>query len=284
MLKLLSGTFVGAAMVLMLIPLAHAITITGATLSSGTVTVSGNKAAKSAAISWEATPVTTSTRVGTFTFTTASVPADCVGTLSDGASTIVVAINDCTPAPPPVTFPATGQTTCWNSSGAVIACPGTGQDGDIKAGAALSYTDNADGTITDHNTGLMWEKKGDDGTIHDKDNSYTWANAFTVHVAGLNAGAGFAGYTDWRLPNVKELQSIVNYEHVNPAVSPAFNNSCAASCTVLTCSCTVAYNYWSSSSYAYNPPTAWYVNFFVGNVNDDFKNFSAYVRAVRGGL
>src|SRR5262245_44504485 len=48
-------------------------------------------------------------------------------------------------------FPASGQTTPY----------GPGSDGDIRAGAALSYTDNGDGTITDHTTGLMWEKKDD---------------------------------------------------------------------------------------------------------------------------
>ncbi len=75
-------------------------------------------------------------------------------------------------------FPATGQTTCYTSGGAVTPCAGTGQDGDVQAGATLSYTDNGDGTITDNNTGLMWEKKSDDGSIHDKDTTYTWDNAF----------------------------------------------------------------------------------------------------------
>src|SRR6266581_8353585 len=65
------------------------------------------------------------------------------------------------------TFPATGQTTCWNSAGAVISCAGTGHDGEIQAGGTLSYTDNGDGTITDNNTKLVWEKKSADGTIHD---------------------------------------------------------------------------------------------------------------------
>ena len=58
-------------------------------------------------------------------------------------------------------FPASGQTTAY----------GPGSDGDVQAGATLSYTDNGDGTMTDNNTGLMWEKKDDAGGIHDMDNS-----------------------------------------------------------------------------------------------------------------
>lgn len=185
-------------------------------------------------------------------------------------------------APGGGSFPATGQTTCWNSSGTVIPCAGTGHDGDVQAGAPLSFTDNGDGTITDTNTGLMWAKKSDDGSIHDKDNSHNWGAAFSVHVAGLNA-ANFAGHNDWRLPNVKELQSIVNYENVSPAVSPAFNTGCAPGCTVTTCSCTQAYFYWSSTSFAGSPDGAWSVSFFYGDVNGNFKSDSLFVRAVRGG-
>lgn len=51
-----------------------------------------------------------------------------------------------------------------------------------------------------------------------------WEDAFAVHVTGLNARSGFAGHTDWRLPNVNELQSIVNYETSSPAVSLAFHD------------------------------------------------------------
>jgi hypothetical protein len=192
------------------------------------------------------------------------------------------------PCAPPA-LPATGQTTCWNTAGQVIPCAGTGQDGDFQAGAPLAYTDNGDGTITDPSTGLMWEKKSLEGAVttnpHHRDRMYTWADAFAEYVAGLNAGDGFAGYTDWRLPNIKELQSIANYEHANPSVSSAFNTGCVASCTVLTCSCTASSAfYWSSSTSPGVPANALGVHFSPFNVVHFEKGNPAFVRAVRGGL
>ena len=178
---------------------------------------------------------------------------------------------------PPAThqFPATGQKTSYMA----------GDDGAIRAGAPLSFTDNRDGTITDNNTGLQWEKQSNaDGSIHDVGNTYMWTDAFAVRVAGLNAMI-FAGHNDWRLPNVRELQSIVNYQNANPAMSPAFqNDTCMDGCTVLTCSCTSASAYWSSSTDASSPAGAWYVDFNVGVVKFVRKSFTFRVRAVRGGL
>ncbi len=164
----------------------------------------------------------------------------------------------------------------------MIPCAGTGHDGDIQAGAPLAYTDNGDGTITDNNTGLVWEKQSSDGSAHDVGNTYTWDQAFSGHAATLNT-MSFAGHTDWRVPNVRELQSIANYQNFNPAVSPAFNTSCTASCTVLTCSCTASSSYWSSSSYAGNPALAWFVGSARGNVDVDFTSRFGAVRGVRGG-
>jgi hypothetical protein len=164
-----------------------------------------------------------------------------------------------------------------------MPCAGTGQDGELQKGLARAYVDNGDGTITDTKTGLMWEKLSDDGSIHDKDTTYTWANAFATKVAALNGGGGFAGYTDWRVPNVNELESIVNYGAVNPAVSPAFNTGCVASCTVTSCSCTQSTNYWSSTTSQNTPFYAWYVYFLAGSVNNGNKANNGYVRAVRGG-
>lgn len=176
-------------------------------------------------------------------------------------------------------FPGTGQTTCWNGSGTMIDCAGTGQDGELQAGAALAYVDNGDGTITDRNTGLVWEKLSDDGSIHDKDSHYIWSDGF-AKVAALNASS-FAGHTDWRMPNVKELQSIMTYQGMR-AWSPAFYNGCVSGCTVLTCSCSGGGIYWTSSTMVRDPTTAHCVWSLTGAVSGNPKNGGLFTRAVRG--
>jgi hypothetical protein len=219
-------------------------------------------------------------------------------------------------------FAASGQTTCWlggndSTNPTPAACAGTGQDGQHTAGATLAYVDNGDGTITDSNSGLMWEKKSDDGSLHDKDTFYPWVSTCTGDgttwctrdndctvpggacsgttifewVDQVNA-ASFAMHDDWRVPNVRELASLVNYEHSYPAppVSVEFNNGCGVDssgnpgCTVTTCSCTVPTGYWSSSTVGGIPQNAYVVSFIYGAVGYGGKTNSVdSVRAVRGG-
>lgn len=163
-------------------------------------------------------------------------------------------------------FPATGQTSCWD-----IPCDGTGYDGDIRAGAVLLYSDTGL-TIIDNNTGLEWMKQdnnnGDCASFPgylDMACRFTWEEAFAL-VATLNTEPCFAEYCDWRVPNIKELQSIVNYENYFPAVSDEFNTGGVAGCTVDTCSLTDSVFYWSSTSDASTPPLAWGVIFNFGDV------------------
>jgi len=187
---------------------------------------------------------------------------------------------------PPARPLQTGQTSCYDASGNLsntIPCAGTGQDGATQTGVVRRYIDNGDGTITDTQTGLMWEKKSNDGGIHNTGNQYTWSDAFAVFITALDS-AQFAGHSDWRLPNVNELQSIANYGTTYPAVDAVFNTSCAATCTVTTCSCTSSYFYWSSTTSQGTTTTAWAVYFVDGYVDSPSKTLSNYVRAVRGGL
>lgn len=178
----------------------------------------------------------------------------------------------------------TGQSTCWDASGSQIACDGTGHDGDLRRGLSRVYVDNGDGTITDRKTALTWEKFSADGSIHDRNNQYSWSDAFAVKIATLNSGAGFAGHTDWRVPTLFELQTIVNLEEWGPAVSAAFHTACSTGCTVLTCSCTQGVEHWTSSSYVDFPDSAWALGFFDGAADPLGKSSTqCRVRAVRGG-
>ena len=179
----------------------------------------------------------------------------------------------------------TGQTGCYDASGNTtdaIPCAGTGQDGATQTGVARRYIDNGDGTITAASTGLMWEKKSADGSLHDRGNVYSWSDAFAVFITGINS-ARFAGHTDWRLPNVNELQSLANYG-LSPAIDPAFNTGCVASCTVTTCSCAQSGDSWSSTTRQGSPGFAWLVGLDLGDCNTDTTRRNLSARAVRGGL
>ncbi len=189
------------------------------------------------------------------------------------------------------TFPATGQTApamgTLTHTGATVR-----DDGFVKAGGPLSYHDNGDGTITDLNTGLMWEKKSLDGSLHDVFKAFIWSSLVTDTVwdwidainTEVGNGIGFAGFNDWRLPNVRELLSIIDYgRSPAPAVDPAFNNNVIAGCTVLTCSLILPAPYWSSTTVAPVVGDAWTVEFAAGHVVAFLKSESHFVRAVRGG-
>lgn len=177
---------------------------------------------------------------------------------------------------------ATGQTKCWDDSGGEIPCAGTGHDGELQTGIPLAFRDNGDGTIADLNTGLVWEKKSDDGSQHDKDDVYTWDAAFSVHIAALNT-TRFAGYGDWRLPNAREIQTIVDYGMGTPAVAAEFNSACVSGCSVTQCSCTALDNYWSSTTIDVERYGAWRLLFPDGDLHGGQKRDADAVRAVRAG-
>ncbi len=183
------------------------------------------------------------------------------------------------------TFPATGQTTAYmaNKNDGIPGAVPVPDDGTVQAGAPLSFTDNGNGTITDNNTGLVWEKKGDNGGLHDKDNFYWWSGNGAEEtiwdwLEDVNAEA-FGGAQDWRIPNARELLSIVDFQN-QWAVPAAFNNNCVPGATVLTGSCTFQSIYWTSTTRFSSIHSAWYVDNY-GSVYPYFKS-TARVRAVRG--
>jgi len=179
-------------------------------------------------------------------------------------------------APMPGRLPPTGQLKCYGSGGGTIDCGNAlypGQDAAYRAGcpAGGRFVDNGDGTVTDTCTGLVWQQDtadvDGDGTVGDGD-AVTWEDGLR-YCEGLT----FAGHDDWRLPNVKELFSILDFERPRETIDPIFG--------------LVADDYWSSTSYTIWPTWAYSVSFFncatVGAPGNS-KDLRNHIRAVRGGL
>jgi len=129
----------------------------------------------------------------------------------------------------------------------------------VQSGSLGNFIDNGDGTVTNTNTGLMWQQGTASGT-------YNWQQALS-YCENLT----LAEYDDWRLPNVNELQSLVDYERRYPSINTAFFPN------------TVSDDYWSSTTYTRAPLYALHVNFYSGMVDYYYKSNYYYVRAIRGG-
>ena len=136
-------------------------------------------------------------------------------------------------------LPVTGQDICYDTQGAVIDCAGSYQDGAIRAGQAWPdprFRAGEDGVV-DHLTGLCWHRCADlaNGEV-------SW-DAALAGIAALNGSAGPHG---WRLPNINELESLVDCGRARPAV--------AITADVLDLPGAV---YWSSTTSMYEPDWAW---------------------------
>ena len=131
------------------------------------------------------------------------------------------------PAPAPVW--RTGQSTCYDVNGTLVTCSGTGQDGDLRPGIVWPnprFSDMGNGTVADNLTGLIWLKSpgcletiGGISTTYGTffwSNALTWVNNLASGHCDLSDGSQ-AG--DWRLPNRKELLSLLDFEYNNRALS-----------------------------------------------------------------
>lgn len=211
------------------------------------------------------------------------------------------------------TIARTGQEKCYSATGgALINCTGTGQDGEFQKGAPWPvprFTDNGNGTVTDHLTRLIWLKNAnciqsdipgfdqDDTNAPEESVDYDQigdgkvlrTHAFDF-VEGLNNGGTFYRddgtmfrttcggaivYDDWRLPNRSELLSLIDLSETDPALPAGHPFNHVASD-----------NYWSSSysAWAYSLSVGWVIN--IGTSYVDQKGWtvqSALVWPVRGG-
>jgi hypothetical protein len=126
--------------------------------------------------------------------------------------------------------------------------------------AQAGYVDNGNGTVTDQSTGLVWEKAG----------SATGMDWEAALARCQSATTG--GHSDWRLPNIRELQSLVDLSRYNPALDPVFSDACSVGCT-----------YWSGSTGAWDTNRAWYVPLDGdSSASTTYKYVTNHVRCVRG--
>ncbi|MBZ0271921.1 DUF1566 domain-containing protein [bacterium] len=175
-------------------------------------------------------------------------------------------------------------------AGGALACD-TGCTFDTGGCYATRFVDNGDGSVTDNGTGLTWEQKTTDSSIHDVLRLFIWSTPIpgnpittdglpdgtlftsflwelngTVSTDGTTIGGCFAGHCDWRLPTVEELKTI-HVARVDPIFGP-----------------TRPEDYWTGTEYPYDldPEAAWRA--YLGGYYLWFKAQPAFARAVRGPL
>ena len=234
------------------------------------------------------TPATTTTSVAPTTTTTSIAPTTTTTSVEPTTTTTIPTTSTTvltTSTTTPAEVPRTGQTTCYDATGAtgnVISCAGTGQDGEIQAGVAWPdprFTDRGDGTVTDNLTGLVWAKNANllgtvdadndtDGTAGDGE--VTWQHALD-YIKKLNR-ENYLGHNDWRLPNVNELESLVDFGAYNPALAANPFTNVQSSSTVYV----LLKSYWSSSTYTSYTAFAWVVDMLDGNVGGGYKTNIAH--------
>ncbi|TXI33549.1 MAG: DUF1566 domain-containing protein [Niabella sp.] len=143
------------------------------------------------------------------------------------------------------------------------------------------FKDNTDGTVTDLKTKLIWKKCIEGMTWQATTNScidntsledmMTWQEAL-AKASDLNASGGFAGAVNWRLPNIKELSSVIE----NACYGPSINLNVFPS--------SPSGIFWSSTPYIGAPDYAWSVRFNYGQNSMNFKYDYYFARLVRDPL
>jgi hypothetical protein len=137
---------------------------------------------------------------------------------------------------------------------------------------SAEFTDHGNGTVTHSRTGLMWQRCAEGqtwsaGTCTGSASSMSWGNSLKLAVSATTGG-----YSDWRVPNIKELRTIVEDRCYNPSINDSIFPNTPAS------------GFWSASASADNSGSAWFVNFAWGNASGGYrKSDDGQVRLVRAG-
>ena len=138
----------------------------------------------------------------------------------------------------------TGQITCHDARGRMIDCIGSGQDADFKNGVSwpAERFDLLDETVLDRLTGLVWARNANMSEF-----PMAWQEALD-YIRTMNRNNVF-GFSDWRLPNRRELRSLMSYQARKPALPEGhpFTNLFSGW-------------YWTSTTAAINTAYAWYVH------------------------
>ena len=173
---------------------------------------------------------------------------------------------------PGVRVLATGQKTCWDAEGNEVAPAGSGCDGEYRMGLPFPeprYTNNGDGTVTDNRTGLIWLEDANRFGEVPWENALKLANELRAGTGGL-ADDSVPG--DWRLPNINELQSLMDLSSTHGPALPdnaPFKNLHAS-------------NYWSSSTVSSAPALGWYTALAVAPPVFDLKMNAMRMWPVKG--
>mgnify|MGYP002634676124 FL=1 len=194
---------------------------------------------------------------------------------------------------PRLTSTATYTVTCTGANGTSIQTKAVS-----VAGSLVSFSSVAGGCVQDNVTGLMWEVKTTDGGLRDMNNIYTNydsilsaqkhdfatntnSNPTQVEIDASSNSIGFkaavnltnlCGFSDWRLPTVVELQSIVKTIPIHAIIDATWFPNAKADW------------YWTASPFVGFSATAWGTNFANGVVvSGQLRSGSKYIRLVRSG-
>ena len=180
--------------------------------------------------------------------------------------------------------PETGQTTQYDANATKADDGGADPRGDSLP--TPRFNDNGDGTVTDNLTGLIWLQNA-----YCANTTMNWQPALdavlelnTSGTMNSNNCGDTGSHTDWRLPTLREMQSLIHYAYSSPALSNDAGTGKWTSGADSTFSNVQSNYYWTSTTYADYSAYAWVVTLYDGIVSYGDKSFAYYpVWPVRAG-